>query len=323
MGFLKIRKVNVPPDSIQVIPLANPTLVETAFDSKAKVVMGGYPDGESGEQTFQLKVGRILPREDPIYTPFEYRRLNFPLLSRGPDEPWPWIRVPEEYVGVHKDDLQEAGGMSGGAVLYRGRIIGVIGFGPPDDRRKVLAISATTVRVVLQALVDSRMPNERFEDATDADAKAAFAEALRQTAAAGLEGVLAPVKPAKTGTQTFVVNLLKVFYRTDRSGALVLNLVQGTLRDPERLPGSQAEDIAVLKLEDVQEPAPGTIVVRTAEEYLPQEETWKQRGVAVVTITPQMTLGQLIQEALAQWTGKPVGDILQIEHENGQLRIYT
>ena len=125
------------------------------------------------------------------------------------------------------------------------------------------------------------------------------------------------------GREVFVIDSLKVFYRTEQAGAWAVSLIQGTLTDPERLPGLQPEDIQVLQLADSQEPAPYTIVVKTDGEFLPQEEKWKQNHVAVITLNPQMTLAWLIQEALAQWTGRPVGEILQIEHENGRLRIYA
>ncbi len=85
----------------------------------------------------------------------------------------------------------------------------------------------------------------------------------------------------------------------------------------------QPEDIWVLRLSDGQEPTPYSIVVKTDGEILPQEELWKQDHVAVITLNPQMTLAHLLQEALAQWTGRSVGDVLQIEHENGRLKIYA
>lgn len=120
----------------------------------------------------------------------------------------------------------------------------------------------------------------------------------------------------------FTIDPMKIFYRTDQAGAFAVNLIQGTLIDPEQLPGLQPEDIQVSRLGNNQNPAPYTIVVKTSGEVLP-EEVWKQNRVAVITLTPQMTLAQLIQEALAQWTGRPIGEIIQIEHEDGRLRIYA
>ena len=125
----------------------------------------------------------------------------------------------------------------------------------------------------------------------------------------------------KTGV--LVVDPLKVFYRTEQAGALATNLIQGALIDPERLPGLQPEDVQILRLSDSQELDPYTIVVKTAGETLPQEEIWKQNHVAIVTLSPQMTLAQFVQEALAQWTGRSVGEILQIEHKDGRFRIYA
>ncbi len=203
VGLLRVRKVNVQPDFIQVIPLADPALVEAALRTGAEVIMAGYPGNEDRKQSFQLKVGKILPRGDPMYQPFLERQLKFPLVNREAPEEQTW--VPEEYVAVRKDDLQGLGGISGGAVLYQGRIIGVLGFGQLHGHN-MLSISATTVRVVLQALIDGTIPEHRFEDASDAVAKAAFAEALRQTATAGLEEK-SPWKSIERAHAGWVVNL--------------------------------------------------------------------------------------------------------------------
>ncbi|GEM_PF-4669488 len=123
--------------------------------------------------------------------------------------------------------------------------------------------------------------------------------------------------------EVFVVDPLNVFYLTERTGALAASLIQGALIDPERLPGLQPEDIRVLPLVVNQEPVSYSIVVKADGEILPQEKLWKQNHVAVITLNPQTTLAQFVQEVLAQWTGRPVGEVLQIEHENGRLRIYA
>lgn len=197
VGLLRVRKISIMPrDSIQVIPLADPALVEAAFDSRAGVIMAGYPADKDLKQSFQLRVGKIILREDPMYEPRLSIGLRFPIANRTREKLWKW--VPEEHVAVYKDreDPQGLGGISGGAVLYQGRIIGVLYFEKLADH-KMIAISATTVRIVLQALIDDTIPDAMFENAANADAKAAFAEALRQTATAGLEEDLQPVVKPK------------------------------------------------------------------------------------------------------------------------------
>lgn len=104
------------------------------------------------------------------------------------------------------------------------------------------------------------------------------------TSTSGLEE-----KPSRGNShepEVFVVDPLKIFYRTEQAGALAANLIQGVLIDPEQLPGIQSEDIQILQLTDSQEPAPYTIVVKTDGEIFPQEEIWKQNRVAVITLNP-------------------------------------
>lgn len=128
--------------------------------------------------------------------------------------------------------------------------------------------------------------------------------------------------PLDERRERYVVDPLRVFYQAENTGAAAVNLVQTAVLS-RQVPGFQSEDVQVSKLSKGKDPEPYTIVVKAADEILPKEELWRQHHVAIVTLTSQMTLAQLIQEALSQWTGRPVGEILQIEHSKSRLGIYA
>jgi len=121
--------------------------------------------------------------------------------------------------------------------------------------------------------------------------------------------------------EVFHMDPIQIYY-TEKTRDQMEDLVATALR-AQQIRGLQRSDVQLTPLSPSVGPNHFDIVVKTQEEILPQEEEWKQNQVAIISLTPQMTLSQVIQKAISQWVDRPVGEILEIRRQDGRLEIFV
>lgn len=85
-------------------------------------------------------------------------------------------------------------------------------------------------------------------------------------------------------------------------------------------PGFERDDIRLERLEEGAPPAEYSVVLTEVGETV-RDSVLQAPHVAVIELTSHLTVNELIRQALAQWTGRPVGEVRQIEHQDGRLGI--
>lgn len=122
-------------------------------------------------------------------------------------------------------------------------------------------------------------------------------------------------------TEILVIEPTKIYYTQDEVGATVVASIRAA---EARLQALADEGIVVAPLAADTEPAAYSLVVKRVGETVAGEERLKANHVAVIELTARMTFAQLIQEALAQWTDRPIGRILGVQRlQDGRVAIYV
>lgn len=122
-------------------------------------------------------------------------------------------------------------------------------------------------------------------------------------------------------TEVLVIDPTRIYYTDDEVGATVVSLLQTA---KARLPGFTGAGMDIRPLAYGEKLAAYSIVVKTQGQPLDREAEYRANRVAIIELTGGMTFAQIIQQALAQWTGKPIGQVLGVQYlEDGRLAIYV
>lgn len=130
--------------------------------------------------------------------------------------------------------------------------------------------------------------------------------------------------PAK-GEVLTVMDPLTVLYTTDAVGAEVVGMLQRAGPATRGIGSLAIKPLAAAQASGAVFPA-YALIVKGADEQLEGERALRQQyRVAIVDVTPEMTLAQVIQQALPQWRPdqRPVGQVVRVEFRAGALGLWT